>query len=66
VQQSRGGKDNQSAFGERQRGVGVFAQLLQQRFRVHSRKLGLNTTKLALDCDRFTLPPRAGDQQSLF
>ncbi|MFD1216153.1 PA0069 family radical SAM protein [Microbulbifer celer] len=66
VQQSRDGKDYQSGFGERQRGTGVFAQLLQQRFRVHCRKLGLNQRKLDLDCARFTLPPRAGDQQSLF
>ncbi|WP_295804121.1 PA0069 family radical SAM protein [uncultured Microbulbifer sp.] len=66
VQQSRGGRDYQSSFGERQRGNGVFAQLLQQRFRVHCRKLGLNQNKLKLDCDRFTPPPQSGDQQSLF
>lgn len=66
VQQSRGGKDNQSEFGQRQRGTGVFAQLLQQRFRVTCRKLGLNERKLDLDCTRFTLPSQSGDQQSLF
>jgi len=66
VQQSRGGKDNQSEFGQRQRGTGVFAQLLQQRFRVTCRKLGLNERKLDLDCSRFLLPPQSGDQQSLF
>ncbi|MBN8431079.1 PA0069 family radical SAM protein [Microbulbifer salipaludis] len=66
VQQSRGGKDNQSEFGLRQRGTGVFAQLLQQRFRVTCRKLGLNQRKLDLDCSQFTLPPQSGDQQSLF
>lgn len=66
VQQSRGGKDNQSEFGQRQRGTGVFAQLLQQRFRVTCRKLGLNERKLDLDCSRFFLPPQSGDQQSLF
>nr|WP_282449956.1 PA0069 family radical SAM protein [Microbulbifer sp. CAU 1566] len=66
VQQSRGGKDNQTEFGQRQRGTGVFAQLLQQRFRVTCRKLGLNERKLDLDCSRFFLPPQSGDQQSLF
>ena len=66
VQQSRGGKDNQSEFGQRQRGTGVFAQLLQQRFRVTCRKLGLNERKMSLDCGRFFLPPQSGDQQSLF
>ena len=66
VQQSRGGKDNQTEFGQRQRGTGVFAQLLQQRFRITCRKLGLNERKLELDCSQFTLPPQSGDQQSLF
>ncbi len=66
VQQSRGGKDNQTEFGQRQRGTGVFAQLLQQRFRITCRKLGLNARKLDLDCSQFTLPPQSGDQQSLF
>ncbi|WP_346836941.1 PA0069 family radical SAM protein [Microbulbifer sp. SAOS-129_SWC] len=66
VQQSRGGRDYQSDFSQRQTGIGVFAQLLQQRFRVAINKLGLNRRKLKLDCNRFQPPPRAGDQQSLF
>ena len=66
VQQSRGGRDYQSDFGKRQTGNGVFAQLLQQRFRVHCRKLGLNQTKPRLDCHRFAPPPQSGDQQTLF
>ncbi|AQQ68170.1 radical SAM protein [Microbulbifer agarilyticus] len=66
VQQSRGGKDYQSEFGSRQRGNGVFAQLLQQRFKITCRKLGLNERKLNLDCNKFTLPPQSGDQHSLF
>lgn len=66
VQQSRGGRDYQSDFAQRQTGTGVFAQLLRQRFRVAIRKLDLNRRKLELDCSRFRPPPRAGDQQSLF
>ncbi|MFV8781913.1 PA0069 family radical SAM protein [Microbulbifer sp. SA54] len=66
VQQSRGGRDYQSDFSQRQTGTGVFAQLLEQRFRVSCRKLGLNQIRSALDCQRFTVPPKAGDQQSLF
>ncbi|MBB5209880.1 PA0069 family radical SAM protein [Microbulbifer hydrolyticus] len=66
VQQSRGGRDYQSEFSQRQRGTGVFAQLLQQRFRVTCRKLGLNERKLNLDCSRFLRPPQSGDQHTLF
>ncbi|WP_226664974.1 PA0069 family radical SAM protein [Microbulbifer aggregans] len=66
IQQSRGGRDNQSEFGQRQTGTGVFAQLLEQRFQVSCRRLGFNRARLALDCNRFTVPPRAGDQHSLF
>lgn len=66
VQQSRGGRDYQSDFSLRHRGTGVFAQLLQQRFRVAIKKLGLNQRGLNLDCSHFQPPPRAGEQQTLF
>lgn len=66
VQQSRGGRDYRSDFAQRQTGTGVFAQLLQQRFRVAIKKLGLNRRKLALDCSRFRPPPLPGEQQPLF
>ncbi|SDJ59454.1 PA0069 family radical SAM protein [Microbulbifer yueqingensis] len=66
VQQSRGGRDYQSDFAQRQAGTGVFARLLQQRFRVACRKLGLNTGDEGLDCSRFRRPPRPGDQGDLF
>nr|WP_193161114.1 PA0069 family radical SAM protein [Microbulbifer hainanensis] len=66
VQQSRNGRDYQSDFAQRQTGTGIFAQLLQRRFSVAIKRLGLNRRKLALDCSRFLPPPQAGDQQSLF
>ena len=40
IRQSRGGSDYRSAFGERMRGTGHFADLLNSRWRVSSRKLG--------------------------
>ncbi|HCC43158.1 MAG TPA: radical SAM protein [Gammaproteobacteria bacterium] len=40
IQESRGGKNYQSAFGERMRGVGKFAELLHQRWQISHRKLG--------------------------
>ena len=42
IRQSHGGKDYQSAFGTRMKGTGEFADLLAQRFKVATRKLGLN------------------------
>jgi DNA repair photolyase len=66
VQQSRGGRDYQSDFAQRRGGTGVFAQLLQQRFRVAIKKLELNRRKLELNCTLFSPPPKAGEQQRLF
>ncbi|KUJ84277.1 MULTISPECIES: PA0069 family radical SAM protein [Microbulbifer] len=66
VRQSRGGRDYDSNFAQRQTGTGVFAQLLQQRFRIACRKLDLNRRRQSLDCSRFAPPPCAGEQQSLF
>ncbi|SHE87817.1 DNA repair photolyase [Microbulbifer donghaiensis] len=66
VQQSRGGRDYQSDFSQRQSGTGVFAQLLRRRFEVAIRKLKLNLRRQELDCSRFSRPPLSGEQQALF
>lgn len=64
IRQSRGGKDYDSRFGTRMRGEGVFADLLEQRFRLATRRLGLDRRDYAgLDCSQFRVP-RA--QMSLF
>lgn len=49
VQQTRGGKDYDSDFAQRQRGSGEIARLLDQRFRVACRKLGLNDQSYRVD-----------------
>jgi DNA repair photolyase len=41
LRQSRGGMDYDSRFGHRMRGTGTFADLLEQRFRLCCKKLGL-------------------------
>ena len=66
VNQSRGGKDYDASFGTRQRGEGVFADLIAQRFRLAKRRLGLTRERTEFDLTRFALPPRAGDQGALF
>ena len=63
IRQSRGGKNYDSRFGSRMRGEGQFADLLQQRFRLARRKLGLDRRdSFTLDCSQFCPP---GAQLSL-
>jgi DNA repair photolyase len=65
VQQMRGGRDYDSAFGTRQRGTGEFADLIATRFRLACRRLGLDQERAPLDTTRFR-PPRTTPQLDLF
>jgi len=69
VQQMRGGRDNDPAFGSRMRGQGMFADLIARRFELACKRLGLNEDRtLHLDTTRFR-PPKArgaGGQLDLF
>ncbi|HEU0202987.1 MAG TPA: PA0069 family radical SAM protein [Burkholderiaceae bacterium] len=66
VRQMRGGKDYDANFATRQRGTGIFATLLEQRFRLACQRLGLNQDREApLDATRFK-PPRSDAQLALF
>jgi len=63
VNQLHGGKDYDSRFGLRQTGQGPFAQLLAQRFKIAARQNGLEPApRPLLDCGRFRVPTRGGDQ----
>ncbi|MDQ2963492.1 MAG: PA0069 family radical SAM protein [Pseudomonadota bacterium] len=69
VQQIRGGRDNDPAFGSRMRGQGLFADLIARRFDIACERLGLNQDRtLRLDTTRFRPPkePGAGGQLDLF
>ena len=66
VQQSRGGRDYDARFGVRMRGQGVFADLLQQRFVLATRKLGLRKNGLeGLSTHEFRPPPQNPGQMSM-
>jgi len=69
VQQMRGGRDNDPAFGSRMRGQGLFADLIARRFQLACKRLGLNEDRtLHLDTTRFR-PPKgsaSGGQLDLF
>lgn len=62
VQQMRGGRDYDAAFGQRMRGQGPFADLIAQRFARAARQHGLDRRLPALDCSQFR-PPRAETPQ---
>jgi DNA repair photolyase len=69
VQQVRGGRDNDPAFGSRMRGEGQFADLIARRFALACKRLGLNEDRtLRLDTTRFRPPsgPNRGAQLELF
>ncbi|MEN4921124.1 PA0069 family radical SAM protein [Achromobacter spanius] len=66
IEDLRNGRRNDPNFGSRMRGTGIWADLLRQRFSVATRKLGLNRTRLALDCDRFQPPAGPGVSSPLF
>ena len=68
VREMRGGKDYDANFATRMHGEGVWAQLIQQRFRKAAAWLGLNRERVELDLTRFRRPlmPRADGQGDLF
>jgi DNA repair photolyase len=65
MQQMHGGKDYDSRFGQRMKGSGVFAQLLQQRFRKAHARLGYGQLS-PINCDAFERPRKVSPQGSLF
>ena len=67
VQQMRGGRDYQSAFGTRMRGTGTFADLIERRFDLAVRRLKLDQGRSeAFDTSRFRPPGRNEAQGELF
>ena len=71
VREMRGGKDNDSQFGTRMKGTGVWAELLRQRFIKACARHGLNRQRRELDLSRFRRPakpavPASPQQGELF
>ncbi|GAB4395068.1 MAG: PA0069 family radical SAM protein [Kiloniellaceae bacterium] len=62
VRDTREGGLYQAEFGLRQRGSGVYADLLRTRFKQAERRLGLNRGLPPLDVTQFE-PPKADDRQ---
>jgi DNA repair photolyase len=68
IRQCRAGKLNDARFGARFTGTGAIAALLQKRFELTAKRLGLQRQNAgwSLDGSRFRAPPRLGAQLSLF
>jgi DNA repair photolyase len=68
VRETRGGKLYESGWGLRMRGRGVYAELLEKRFRQACKKTGLDRGEWALDETRFRHPAAKADpaQMNLF
>lgn len=65
LRQLRGGQLNDSRFGHRMRGQGVFADLYRQRMQRTCERLGFQRTQRPLNTEVFRPPPR-GPQMNLF
>ncbi len=66
LRQSRGGRDYDASWGQRMKGTGRFAELIEQRFALACRNAGLGRRgDWRLRTDRFRVPERSGDQLSL-
>jgi DNA repair photolyase len=71
VRQTRGGETYDSRFGQRQTGSGPYAEMLNRRFQVAVKRLGLDRTQqghtgpVGLRSDLFTVPDRPGEAKQL-
>lgn len=62
----RSGKDNDPQFMSRMRGTGIYAAIIDQRFRKICERLGLNRSRIQLDTTRFQRPGKQKSQMELF
>ncbi|MCP3971237.1 MAG: PA0069 family radical SAM protein [Rhodobacteraceae bacterium] len=65
VRDTHGGRDYGPEWGRRMTGEGAYAELVAQRFKVSTARLGLARELPPLRRDLFAVPPRPGDQLSL-
>ena len=63
VREMRGGKENDSEFGSRFRGQGLFAELLAKRFQLTCERLGFNREPMSLDTSKFIRPNLSGQDE---
>jgi DNA repair photolyase len=62
IQSTRGGKDYDSRWDQRQVGTGPYAWMVGRRFQMAADRMGFNRKRLKLRTDLFVKPARSGDQ----
>lgn len=60
IENSHGGKVNDSRWGVRMRGEGPISQLVRQQFYTYNQLYGLNAERWELDCSQFKRPGQQG------
>ena len=65
VRSVREGKDNDPGFFTRMKPEGVWAEVFRARFRIATKRLGMNSERMTLDCGRFRRPSVDGQMQLL-
>jgi DNA repair photolyase len=65
VQEMHGGKDYDADFATRMKGSGLWAELIGQRFRKATTRIGFNRERVELDTGQFR-PPSLDGQAALF
>ena len=65
VKSVRNGRDNDPSFFSRMKPQGVWAEVFRTRFRLATKRHGMNAVSLKLDTSRF-VRPSPGGQLSLF
>ena len=60
VQSVREGRDNDPSFFTRMKPLGAWADLFRARFRIATRRLGMNEERMKLDCEKFVRPSANG------
>ena len=65
VRSMRDGKAYSAEWGKRMKGTGVYAELIEKRFKLACDRLGLNREWPPQRLDLFSAPPRKGDQLQL-
>ncbi len=65
IRDMRGGELNETRFGKRMRGEGIWAEQLRSVFELHRRRLGLDRRTVRLSTASFR-PPRPAGQLALF
>ncbi|MGV6839255.1 MAG: PA0069 family radical SAM protein [Planktomarina sp.] len=66
VRESHGGRDYDPRWGKRMRGEGEHADMIAKRFDLACKRYGFDQNFPKMRTDLFHVPPRPGDQLSLF